>query len=395
MSNQNLQGRYTELSAHLVAFCRYLREQDYSIGAKEEAEALEAISVIRAFEDPIQFQLCLQTVLAKSLKQQIDFAEHYATYWNEMSKAVDSKIKKSKEQKDKTSSNKSQQQQAPSLQELKSWLYGNAQKDTEELASYSSGAIAERKDFSGFSPEGLKELEKLIHLLANTLANRYSRRFRKSKRPGQINFRKTMRQNMRRGGEILQLSFHKKQKQKLRLVLLCDVSKSMDLYSRFLIQFLYTFQNNYRQVETFVFSTALHRITQELQKGDFKDILQRLSDSVPGWSGGTQIGNSLHTFVKDYAGKMLDHRSIVLIMSDGWDTGDTDILEESMRKIYRKSGRVIWLNPLAGNVHYQPTVKGMEVALPFVDVFAPAHSVESLKEMIQQLKGRKKTKKWL
>ena len=395
MSNQNLQRRYTEMSAHLVAFCRYLREKDYNIGAKEEAEALEAIALIQAFEDPDQFQLCLQTVLAKSLRQQIDFAEHYNTYWNEISKAVDSKIKKSKEQKNDKPSGKSQQQQAPSLQELKHWLYGNAQKDTEELASYSAGAIAERKDFSGFSEAGLKELEKLIHLLANTLANRYSRRFKKSKSSAQIDFRKTMRQNMRRGGEILHLAFRKKQKQKLRLVLLCDVSKSMDLYSRFLIQFLYAFQNNYRQVETFVFSTSLHRITHDLQKGEFKDILQQLSDTIPGWSGGTQIGNSLHTFVKDYAGKMLDHRSIVLIMSDGWDTGDIDVLEESMRKIYRKSGRVIWLNPLAGNPNYQPSVKGMEVALPFVDVFAPAHSVESLKEMIKQLKGRKKTKKWL
>jgi len=260
------------------------------------------------------------------------------------------------------------------------------------LSSYSPGTGGGGKDFSGFSESGLQEVVKIIHLLANSLANQFSRRYQKSKTPGRFDVRKTLRHNMRSGGEIMQLHFQKLQKQKLHLILLCDVSKSMDLYSRFLVQFLYAFQNNYRQIETFVFSTSLHRISRELQKGDFEDILEQLSDQVPNWSGGTRIGASLHQFLEDHAGKHLKHRSIVLILSDGWDTGEVDLLADSMQRLKRKAGRIIWLNPLAGRPGYRPEVKGMQAAMPFIDVFAPAHNVASLREVVKMLKTKKQKK---
>lgn len=394
MKEQTLISRHTTLSAHLVAFCRYLREQGFTIGPSEEANVLEAISLLHAFTDPNRFYLCLRTVLTKSFRQQQAFDQHFDTYWNEMAKAVDSKIKEGKESKKKKSGQQAKKQKAPSTQELKNWLYGKKTKDEMTLAAYSPGKDGGGTDLSGFSETGLQELIKIIHLLARSLANRKSRRFQKSKRPGHFDLRKTLRSNLRRGGEIMHLNFKKTQQQKLELVLLCDVSKSMDLYSRFLVQFLYAFQNNYRQIETFVFSTSLHRITPTLQQSTFDDILDQLSTTVPDWSGGTRIGASFHNFLENYGSKYLNHRSIVLIMSDGWDTGDIDLLESSMRKIYRKSGRVIWLNPLAGRPGYETNVKGMQTALPFIDVFAPAHNVESLKQVVKKLKGRQKTRKW-
>ena len=387
--------RRSELSAHVVAFCRYLREKHFVAGPAEEAEVLQGLHVLNSFQDPQQFRLVLQIVLAKSRKQQEQFETLFDTYWKEMAKAVDSKVKQvDEENKGSKKSDNNKKQQAPSLQELKSWLYNESSDEKLELASYSTSTSLNRKNFSGFGDEGLQQLSKLIHVMARNLANRYNRRYKKNNRPGKFDLRGTLRSNMRRGGEIIDLVFQKQERQKLRLVLLCDVSKSMDLYSRFLVRFLYAFQNNYKQIETFVFSTSLHRITRQLQHGSFSEILEELADTVPGWSGGTQIGISLHQFTKNYAGKYLNHRSIVIILSDGWDTGNTELLAESMRKIHRKSGKVIWLNPLAGNPDYEPTVKGMQAALPYIDVFAPMHNVESLRKVVKEIRGKRKTKKW-
>ncbi|MEM8909761.1 MAG: VWA domain-containing protein [Bacteroidota bacterium] len=392
MAQVPLIRRTTQLSAQIVAFCRYLREQGYRIGPSEEADALKAIQLLEAFRTPSDFYYCLQAVLSKNFRERQAFLEHYQSYWQEMARAVDAKIKDVAESgQHKSKPQKAKPAQAPSLQALKSWLYGQQTEEETELASYSIGDSGGLKDFSGFSENGLHEIVKIIHLLAQSLANRYSRRYRSSPQPGDFDLRQTLRANMRRGGDFLELRFRKQQRQKLQLVLLCDVSKSMDLYSRFLVQFLYAFQQNYRQIETFVFSTSLQRITTELQKSRFETVLAHLSDSVPNWSGGTKIGASFHRFLEDYGTQYLNHRSIVLILSDGWDTGDIDLLEDSMRKIQRKAGRIIWLNPLAGNPKYEAEVKGMATCMPFIDVFAPAHDVDSLRQVVKLLKSRSKT----
>jgi uncharacterized protein len=164
-------------------------------------------------------------------------------------------------------------------------------------------------------------------------------------------------------------------------VLLCDVSKSMDLYSAFLIQFIYAFQTVYRNIETFVFSNSIQRITNELKNKTFEEAMRELSQQIIGWSGGTQIGLSFQDFADNYSTQMLDKQTIVLILSDGWDTGEVTILKDSMQIIKQKSRKVIWLNPLAGNPNFTPTVQGMSVAMPFIDIFASVHNVDSLRKI--------------
>jgi hypothetical protein len=195
-----------------------------------------------------------------------------------------------------------------------------------------------------------------------------------------LDLRTTMRKNLRRGGELIELARFRPKQQKNQLILLCDVSKSMDLYSQFLIQFVYAFQQLGQRVETFVFSTSLQRITKVLRQGNYRQVLNELSETVPGWSGGTRIGASFEQFYQQYS-RLLHGHSTVLILSDGMDTGDIEMLEESMRKIGKKAERVIWLNPLAGRPGYAPEVRGMQVSLPYVDLFAPLHNVESLRAL--------------
>jgi len=190
---------------------------------------------------------------------------------------------------------------------------------------------------------------------------------------------------MRCGGELIDIVHHKPQKNRVKLVLLCDVSRSMELYAAFLLQFMYAFQQVYRRMETFVFSTSLQRITPLLKQKNFREALHLLGSEQSGWSSGTRIGESLETFVKDYAKNMIDSKTIVIILSDGWDTGNLESLKNSMAYLHNKSKKLIWLNPLAGYPGFQPDVAGMKTAMDYIDVFAPVHNAESFRRLSKLL----------
>lgn len=373
--------RRTSLSANVLAFCRHLRTQGFQLGPTEQLDALEALKIMGQSLSAENFHLTLRATLARSRTQQQKFDELFATYWKELEKATNSKIKDS-EQPDKPAPSK----KAPSLQSIKNWLYGNQNDQEMEIASYSSGEALTEKDFATFQADEMEEVMKIIRLLSKKLAAQYNRRKTTAHRPGIFDLRRTLRQNLRRGGEIIKLEYVKPKKQRLKIVMLCDVSKSMDLYTNFLLQFMYGMQNTAHRLETFVFSTRLERITDQLRNRDFDESLQQLTETVHNWSGGTKIGASLHEFVNTYGRRLVDNKTIILIMSDGWDTGEITLLEESMRYLQRRAGKVIWLNPLAGNPKFTPDVKGMAAAMPFIDVFAPAHNVESLRKVVGELR---------
>ena len=171
----------------------------------------------------------------------------------------------------------------------------------------------------------------------------------------------------------------------MNLVILSDVSKSMDLYSKFFIQMIYAFQTSYDKIRTFVFSTALYEVSDLLNNHDYGKAFEMISDRIPQWSGGTKIGSCFNDFCERFGSRILNRKTIVMILSDGWDTGESEIFKESMNHIHRKARKVIWLNPLAGNPEFRPSAIGMQNALPFVDTFAPAHNLESLKKAITKL----------
>src|SRR6266545_1567981 len=241
------------------------------------------------------------------------------------------------------------------------------------------------QDFSTFPAEDLDEVARLTVLIARRLARRVSRRRRPTRRAGVMDFRRTMRANMMKS-EIIELRRRERRRRKVRLVLLCDVSGSMDLYSRFLLQFLYALQNVFGRVETFTFATRLTRVSDLLRGTSYKRALRRLT-AVRDWSGGTRIGDSLRDFNAAWA-HLLDRRTIVLLLSDGWDTGEPDVLAHEMLTLKRRAGRVIWLNPLLGNPSYEPLTRGMAAALPLIDHFAAAHNLASLRELAGHLSLR-------
>ena len=202
------------------------------------------------------------------------------------------------------------------------------------------------------------------------------------RRRGRIDLRRTLRANLTKA-DLIELRYRERKRRKVRLVLLCDVSGSMDLYSRFLLQFLFALQSVFGQVETFTFSTRLTRVTEYLRSRSYRQVLRRLGD-VRDWSGGTRIGESLAQFNREWP-SLVDRRTIVIVLSDGWDTGDPEVLATEMLRIKRRAGRVIWLNPLLGNPSYEPLTRGMAAALPLVDHFEAAHNLAALRDLAGKL----------
>jgi uncharacterized protein with von Willebrand factor type A (vWA) domain len=267
---------------------------------------------------------------------------------------------------------------------LEGWGEEETEEDSEPLGvpAMSDQESLAGQDFATFSADQLDEVLRLTIQIARRLARRISRRRRPVRRRGRVDLRRTLRANLTRA-DLIELRFRARKRKKTKLVLLCDVSGSMDLYSRFLLQFLFAIQTVFRQVETFTFSTRLTRITTHLKARSYRQVLRRLGE-VRDWSGGTRIGDSLAEFNREW-GRIVDRRTIVIVLSDGWDTGDPEVLSTELLRIKRRAARVIWLNPLLGNPSYEPLTRGMAAALPLVDHFAPAHNLASLRDLAQQL----------
>jgi len=378
-------SRQTNLPAHTIQFSRYLRDHAFDIGPNEETDILNSFSqlVPNSFE---QQKALYKSILVKNRKQFLQFDELYDQYWQELSRAEDSKKKAIEEE---TSKPQKAAGQKSDLQVLKQWLYGGRIDEEKDIATYSAFEAISKKDFSTFLSKEQKELLQIIKIIAQRMANKYSRRYLYSKSTKHLDLRRTIKNSIKNGVEISQFYFKERQKRKVDLILICDVSKSMELYSQFLIEFMYGFQQAVDKLHTFVFSTRLISLSRALRDGDYEKVLHNLSEQVPQWSGGTRIGESLDAFKQKHGQRLLSKDAIVIILSDGWDTGDIDLLESSMKYIHKKSDRVIWLNPLAGNPDYKPSTKGMEICMPFIDVFTSAHNLDSLRNVVKHLKKRK------
>jgi uncharacterized protein with von Willebrand factor type A (vWA) domain len=244
--------------------------------------------------------------------------------------------------------------------------------------SYSAEDALSAKDFATFRDDEVREARRYIRRLAPKLATARTRRRRAARIGREVDLRRSLRAAARRSGEVLELLRRRRKVRRINLVLLCDVSGSMDVYSRFLTQFLYGLQGELRGVHSFVFSTRLFDVTPLLRARTFDEALARVSKRVDGWSGGTRIGACLAEFNRRHAKERLGARTVVVIISDGWDRGETAELAREMRALRRRSYRVVWLNPLLGSPGYRPVAQGMAAALPWVDEFLAVHNLESL-----------------
>jgi uncharacterized protein with von Willebrand factor type A (vWA) domain len=272
---------------------------------------------------------------------------------------------------------------------LEQWLDTETEDDEEgqedDPVAYSAEDLLTRKDFSEFTKEDMEKAREIVAKLAAVLATKLSRRKIVGKKGKIIDFRRSWRQSLVHGGEPLELIRKQQKIKKTKILLLCDVSGSMDCYAKFLIQFIYGMQQELREVEVAVFSTHLTNITGLLRRKGLAEGLNEVANVVPDWSGGTKIGESLLEFYRQFAPAFSAYRSVVILISDGWDRGDADVLRRSMEMLHRHAYRLIWLNPLLGSDGYQPICRGIRTALPYVDYFLPAHNLESLAQLTRVL----------
>jgi len=199
--------------------------------------------------------------------------------------------------------------------------------------------------------------------------------------------RRTLRAAASPVGDLVPLRFVDRTERQRPLIVIADISGSMERYTRMLLQFLHGAHHRFGRVETFVFATQLTRITRELGRRNPSDALAMAAASVPDWSGGTRIGNAIETYNQWWSRRVSNGSPIGLIISDGWDTGDPELLHREMDRLTRSVSSLIWLNPLAGRQGYEPTARGMAAALPHVDALLAASTIRDLTEVVVLLES--------
>jgi uncharacterized protein len=256
-----------------------------------------------------------------------------------------------------------------------------------ESIGYSAHEVLRRKDFAAMSEEESAAVARLIAEIGGQRPRRRSRRLRAHPRGRTLDMRRLARSTLATGGDAVHRRFRRRTEAPRKLVVLCDVSGSMEAYSRAMLLYLHALMRSGGGVEVFVFGTRLTRVTTELATRDPEAALRAAADRVVDWAAGTRIGASLKVFNDVWGRRALSRGAVVLIVSDGWERGDNALLGREMQRLHRAAFAVVWVSPLKGSADYQPVAGGMRAALPFVDRFVAGHDLASLEALAALLSG--------
>jgi uncharacterized protein len=251
---------------------------------------------------------------------------------------------------------------------------------TDSTGAWSDARRMAQKDFAAFTPDDIAIARTVLDQLEWSPGQRRTRRWVQGRGP-RIDLRRALGNSVRTGGDVIKLPTRRRRTRPRPLVLLCDISGSMERYSRMLLHFAHAIARRHRRVEAFVFSTGLTRVTRELRAPRLDEALAEVSRSVADWSGGTRIGEALEQLNQQWSRRALRGGPVVLLISDGWDRGDPTLLRDQIRRLQRRAHRLIWLNPLIGTADYAPLTRGLQAALRFVDDFLPARTLTSLADL--------------
>jgi uncharacterized protein with von Willebrand factor type A (vWA) domain len=254
------------------------------------------------------------------------------------------------------------------------------------LRTWSDVERISTKDFAALTADELLLVRSALGRLAWDIEDRRTRRWIAG-RGSRIDLRRAMARSLRTGGEITTLPTRRRRIRPRPVVLLCDVSGSMEQYTRTLLLFAHTLTRSKRDVEAFLFATRLTRITGELRSARPDAAMAAVSRAVRDWSGGTRIGEALRSFHQRWRRRTLHSSSVVILISDGWDRGDPTLLRAEIARLQRSCHRLIWLNPLIGTVDYAPLTRGLQAALPFVDDFLPVRTLRDVRDLALHLEG--------
>jgi uncharacterized protein with von Willebrand factor type A (vWA) domain len=258
---------------------------------------------------------------------------------------------------------------------------------SEEIPFYSSAEILRNKRFDQFTEEELRAARRFIEQMNWHVGLRKTRRYKRTASGARLDLSRVLRRNLKYGAEVYDVPARERKFKPRPLVILADMSGSMERYSRMVLHLVHALSaaDVASHVETFVFGTRLTRITPDLKRRSVDAALTRVSAHVQDWSGGTRIGDALKTFNYKWGRRVLHNGAVVLIISDGWDRGDLELLRDEMARLQKNSARLIWLNPLLGEAPFHAEAQGLKVALPFVDNHLSVRNLASLEQLVAVL----------
>jgi uncharacterized protein with von Willebrand factor type A (vWA) domain len=368
---------------HLAAFARTLRDNGFKIGLAETQDALKLLASPAA----------ARSSALKPALRALFCANH--SDWEKFDEIFDAVWLGSGMRQRTTITGAANQGRAPlrSLAEASSAQGRTGQPDHVERRdgdAPANGGSGQREGASRHDnlatadlrhivdPQDITQVHALAGRLARVMRARLVRRQQARRRGRRLDLRRTIHRSVSHGGTPIDLAWRKRKIKPLRLVVLLDASGSMNLYTAFFVRFLHGVVDAFREAEAFVFHTRLAHVSASMRDRDVTRAVDRLSLMAQGIGGGTKIGESIATFNRWHARRVIHSRTAVMIVSDGYDTGEPGLLAAEMRRLRRRCRRIVWLNPLIGWRDYSPQARGMQAALPYVDLFAPAHNLESL-----------------
>lgn len=371
------------LQTRLIEFLHLAIKNGYHAGIKESIDA-QRIAGLCNITDKNRLFWGLRSLLCSDHDEWKGFEELYQAYWTPGNRTIEYQAAKGPamdqemEQPSSSPQNGKSSTQADRTQQSSDGDVGG-QGTSQKGASHAE--VLEQSDFQLLIDKpSMREVELLVERLAQRMQRRAIRRQQLQRKGNKIHLRQTLRNSLRYGGTPLKLAYKARQKQQPRLIMLTDVSRSMSIYSYLFLRFARGILNAFRFAEAFAYHTRLLPISDVLRQADLTKMKESLALISHGWSGGTRIGESLHYFNQNYSSRV-NSKSVVIIVSDGLDTGETDLLAQQLNNIKQRCHKLVWLNPLLGRDGYEPRAAAMQVALPFIDVFAPAHNIQSLRDL--------------
>ncbi|MFO7601458.1 MAG: VWA domain-containing protein [Candidatus Desulfacyla sp.] len=370
----------TTLAGRVIRFAGYLKGRGFRIFQSSVHDALLSLEKI-SLEEKKDFFLSLRANLVATDLEWVQFRDLFDQFWNRTG-SNEGAAADDRGQDRKAGISPSDIEVIPDgFSKASTVPDANDSKERMEGIAYSPVSIVEKKDLGRFDKGDIPIARLALKQMTAPFRIDASRRSKRGRHAGDLDFPRILRNGLKTGGIPFELFYRERKKRLKRLVILADVSGSMDRYARFVMPFLLGLRGIGSRAEVFVFSTSLTPVTFLVRHLSVEKALERIAEEVPDWSGGTRIGFSLHQFNQGYGERLLNRRTVVVLLSDGWDLGGKDLLMREMAFLSRKAHAIIWLNPLAGDPDYEPLCRGMKTALPYVDYFLPADSLQSLKRV--------------
>jgi uncharacterized protein len=370
------------------AFVRSLRSNGFTVGLAESQDALRIFSTIESTNKAVLLS-ALRSLLASRQSDWEKFDAVFNAFWfGQNTKGTTRFEDRRQTPSPSPSRGASDDDRRPSdaaeraEKRCSADLPASAHPGRDQQGGATAQEALSKKDFRHIlDQEQLQRAYVLADRLAAKMRTRLTRRDRASRHGRRLDFRRVIHRSIARGGTPIELVFRRRKTKPLRIVMLLDTSGSMSAYTPLFVRFMHGMLGSFKYASTFLFHTRLIDVTGAMTEKDPQRAIDRFSLMTEGVGGGTKIGESLATFNTHYAARTIRSRTAVMIISDGFETGEPELLDKEMSALRRRCRRIVWLNPMAGWRDYEPEAGGMKAALPYVDLFAPAHNLESLEAL--------------